>query len=576
MTGKPFNGSMMPGNLQVKADILENNLYADLAKVQDRSEGHVVIERQQWPDTVIIKALNQLLPRLNINDKSIVYKLEASLRTLAAGKPVQPIKSPVYDRTLTGEGRREISASVSDTAVKLVFSGIPMIKGSDGAVDKYYFNHEDYPGKLLENQSIDFREINRFPVINKGEDMLLVRYEVKGKPGLTFDGQEIPVDNVAPFALTLHEGVTKIEQYGSDGKIRGYLVRAARTGVIIYNKSKLIPDIDVQDQIDIKQLDYSVGNIGTEYVSPINIKVGVVRNGFKVRVNGRVEIDTLDGGSVSTNGMAVIGMVMSRSVVQAQGDIEIKSSSTSTLVSREGKIRVDNELIDSVLTSPCIRFNSTRGLFTNTVVDTEELFVKNVFFCGNNEVHLGRSLLSRRAELKDAQADLEISKNSLRSDAKALQEQLLADFKSVSAWVRNDPESFDRFKRLLQCFQKLDEDNAHALFDALQKKVNVKVIRQARKRFDGLVRLRSDERALELRLEDTALELAAIAGRLNAMRFSIAGFLRPSASIRIFCSSKEKGVVEQPVSIIESDTRGDKRINITGSYSLTGGFQLSR
>ena len=64
--------AMAKGRLQDKADILESNLFNAVSQQKDKINIHFKISREQFPDAVILKALSQLFPRINIKGNTIL------------------------------------------------------------------------------------------------------------------------------------------------------------------------------------------------------------------------------------------------------------------------------------------------------------------------------------------------------------------------------------------------------------------------------------------------------------------------------------------------------------------------
>ena len=71
--------SLSGDRLQDKANILENNLFNAASKSNDKINIHFKISREQFPDPVIIKALLQLFPRVDIKGSKILLILRKML-----------------------------------------------------------------------------------------------------------------------------------------------------------------------------------------------------------------------------------------------------------------------------------------------------------------------------------------------------------------------------------------------------------------------------------------------------------------------------------------------------------------
>lgn len=560
------------GRLQTKADILENNLFRSTTKLADQTQATLTIDRKTWPNAVILKALIQLLPRFDIIDKRVHYTVNTLFAKKLSNDKADSQDIILYDPERAGL-QRKITISATSRVLELTITGTPPTPSMDARIEAYFFNHEDYPGKLLQNGKIDFREINRFPTVAVGDDLVRVLYESLGTPGLTFDGIEVPVEEPRPMPLKENEGVEKIEEFDDDGNPVGYLLRSRKTGVVVYNRRNDGLDIDVTDEIKIKSLDYSIGNIGTEFTCPISMEAELVCSGFKVRILGALKADTVDGGIIHTNASAEIGKCQSGGRVSAVEDITVQSVSNSSLASETGTIHVNNELIDSKLTAPNIVFDSGRGLLTNSEMDVESLTINNVVIGGSSAIHLGRSLFRERRDLLKEQDNLEKRKKELNTITTGMNTRLVEELKRLPARLGQDDVLAKRFKQLVQSLKTLSVDDFNKLVDSFQSRVDPRAIVRMKQLFDNRTRAETAIHAAEKREVEILTQLTKLENKLSRLRFSISGRLRPSATLSIFCSpADEDGAEVEPAMVLETDKNAEKTVSASGTYNLKQGF----
>ncbi|MBU2430713.1 MAG: hypothetical protein KKH99_08460, partial [Proteobacteria bacterium] len=79
--------NLSPERIKEKADILETNLYKSITGQEDPSKMQFRINRKNFPDPVIQKALLQLMPRFKVNPRDFL----SGLRDLM-NKKIEPSK----------------------------------------------------------------------------------------------------------------------------------------------------------------------------------------------------------------------------------------------------------------------------------------------------------------------------------------------------------------------------------------------------------------------------------------------------------------------------------------------------
>ena len=570
-----------PARIQEKADILETNLFKSISKQTDPSKMHIKINRANFPDAVINKALLHLMPRFNVNPRDYLLGLRDLLQ-----KDIPSDKLEKFEKNLDDTEEkfyddlnvttRSFEAIASKKELEIIVRGIPAIKSINGQIAKSFFNHEQSPGELLKDGVIDFKEINKYPIVNAGEKLFYITHEKPGKQGLSFDGKLIPVDEAKPFIIHIGPGVGKIDDLDETGKSRGYTLRAKTTGVIILTRNEQhdITGIEISDEIQVKKLDYSTGNIGTQYTCPIKMKIGVICNGFKIRVNGKVEATVVDGGEIITNNEAVITKTQSGSIIMALKNIRIDSVSHSKIISEYGTITINRELIDSKVSSPNLVFEKIKGLITNNKIETESLSLTHLYFSGENIIHFGNNLFVKKKELIKSREGIRADRLKLTNTEKVLMGQLQLELKRMTKLTIADHDLVKQIKPLIIATKTMDYEMIYAKMDLIQKRNNTKVVARVRKLFEALEKIPQSIKACELRESTLNEKMDEINQRMRSMKLSIEGFLRRAGTIKIFCGIPEDNKVLEPDFMVESDDTGNKFIKVTGTYSPNKGFEF--
>lgn len=564
-----------PDRLKAKADILETNIYSTMKQSQDSINASFGIDREGVIAQVLIKALQQLLESFDIKSAALMEKLAAVLpHSIDETRGQIRLKQSFQSKALPGI-ERNVSISVSNKKIILNINGTQPVKGVDGDVREYFFEHENYPGKILPSGKMDFREINRFPSIKAGEDLMIINYAKPGKPGITFSGNEIPVPALADMNIELLEGVERIEKRNQEGKPDGYLIRSKKTGVVVLTKANgRITAIDVTDKIELDEIDYSIGNIGSEFICPVSLNIGTINNGFRVRVDGQINVNILNGGEVHTKSDATFDQIQPGSTVFASRNITTRIVINSKLTSPNGSISIGSELRDSTLSAGKVEFTGSRGLVLNTNVETEDLDYNNVSICGENYICLGKPLFESRSHLLKENNTLAERVEKVKKLQTEIKNHLVEELKKLSSRKQQQVEVQD-YKLLIQSLQTFVFGDALIVLERLKKQnITHRVITSIRKNFLILQQLQDGIAEANQRLTEIEKELPEIENRLNNMKFTIKGKIKPASSIRIFCT--REGIEAEPAhSIDPNQLQGDKLVSLSGRYSLETGLILN-
>lgn len=581
---QPSKGVLTAKRLQEKADTLETNLFKFISKQNDPIHLQVKINRTLYPDSVICKALLQLTPRFDINPREFFVELRDLLKTKGlsqdkqAGVDVilQDSNETFYD-DLTMISR-SFGATASRTELTIDVKGVPEVKSIHGKISKSFFNHKQSPGKLSEDGVINFKEINKFPIVNNGDKLFFITHEKQGKQGMGFNGKMIPVEKAQPFIINIGSRVKKIEPIDETVNSEGYFLQADATGVVILDRNErgVINGIDISEKIEVRRLDYSTGNVGSHYSCPIQMKIGIICNGFKIRVNGKVEASVVDGGEIITDGEAVITKTHSGSSVTALKDIRIDSATHSKIISKTGSVTINRELIDSSIVSPKLVFEKSKGLITNNQITTENSVLTGLFFSGENIIHFGSTLFTEKESLIKSRNTIREEVLARLDDQRQLMEKLQLELKRMTKLTIADHELATHIKPLIIATKTMDYEVIFEKMDLIQKRNNTKTVSNVRKIFITLEKI---PKAIKVHERDESRineELYDINQKAVTMRLSIAGFLKRASTIKIFCGAPDNKRTIQPDLVIESDNTEYKQINVLGTYSPDKGFEFTQ
>ncbi len=193
-----------------------------------------------------------------------------------------------------------------------VAEGTASQNGKNGEV-KFHFNTTvSNTPTLLEDGSINYRELNLIQTVQKGQILCTLEPAIMGSNGMTVKGRVLIGVNGKPAVLPRGKNVAISEDGKSlyattDGEVE-YL---DATKVSVYTNHEVPADVD-----------NSTGNIN--FVGSVIIK-GNVLSGFKVEAGGNVEVyGVVEGASIKAGGNIILrrGMQgMGKGTLTAGGDI---------------------------------------------------------------------------------------------------------------------------------------------------------------------------------------------------------------------------------------------------------------
>ncbi len=572
--------AMAKDRLQDKADILENNLFSAVSKQKDKINIHFKISREQFPDAVILKALSQLFPRINIRGNIILLILKKMLpRTIPKDNQLK-IKKHLLNFAETESpdlSRLKLTLEIVMTCklLLLALKGTPEIPSQDGTISKAFFDHAACPGMLLKNGGIDYREINKYPIVKKGDNLFFIAPESQGKPGMGYDGRIIQVPLALPLEFNLNGGVERVDTQDNEGENPGYFLKASKTGVVLLTRiNNLITGIEISDELDVKRLDYSTGNIGTHFICPISMKIDTICGGFKIRARGMVEANILEGGEVETDRRAHVQTIEPGSKVTAQEDIVFHFARNAVLTSKTGCITILDELMDSTLFSRGISFEKKRGTLTNNTLDADTISLKNIYFCGKNILYFGRSLFAERQVILDSREKLEKKMLSSDEKEKELMESFHHQLKRLTRALKSNPLLLENIKTLILATRTMDFDILDRELEIIGKLMNTKEVSAIKKRLDTLKEIKN--KPFKEQAEELNEKMDQTNQRISAMTLTIEGHLRRAGTIEIYTGAVKNGLSQKPEVFIESERDEDTFIKIEGTYNTHHGFKITR
>jgi hypothetical protein len=571
-----------PNKTQDRADILESNLYNAISKQQNPVTLQFQIDRETVANDVIVLALDQLFPRLNVK----IPRILTLLRRLIAEKVPQGKELKVSKQVLSlaDKGPPEtahlgitLRAIATQDRLAVEIKGVPAVPPTDGTIEKAFFDYKSCPGTVKKDGSIDFREINKYPIVTAGDNLFFITPEVQGRPGMQYNGGIIHVPQAKPLTIALNSGVDIVESKTRDNRLQGHFLRASSTGAVLLTKTDgKISGIEIRETLDFKRLDYSVGNIGTQFICPISMKVDTICNDFRIRAKGMVETGQLEGGHVETQSSAVIYSASPGSSVKAEKDITVHFCRGSTLSSLNGYIIIVDESLDTRLDARGIEFDTPKGILSGTRMDAEQIILKNIHICGTNTLYFGRRLFRKRDTLIQERASLKEEDQTRKARKKGIMEDIQDNIKALSRVLKTTPLLRDNLKALVLATQAMDFKRVYQELDTIARTMNTKEVDRIKKQLDLLEKIRQAEEEARVRDQTLVQRTTQAEHDMGKLSLSVQGRMRRASSLSIITPEPTKENPDHPDFFVENQTEKDTLVKILGSYNRSTGFTLTR
>lgn len=209
----------------------------------------------------------------------------------------------------------------------IIARGKPPIEGENGYIE-FHVQYEisDQKPKLLEDGTVDFREIREIPTVKAGETIGTIHEPKEGKQGITVQNKPIQPRKV-------HEAIIK----GRGHFVEGGKLIALESGTIRVNKHEPIYQIDIiQKLVHHGDVDLKSGNLS--FIGDIEIS-GSVEETMKVEADERILVlENIHGATVE----AGKEIFVNRNVIRSKLNVGKVSSDELEIKNKTG------ELLDAV------------------------------------------------------------------------------------------------------------------------------------------------------------------------------------------------------------------------------------
>ncbi|SCY49720.1 flagellar assembly protein A [Desulfoluna spongiiphila] len=552
---------------QAKADILESYLFSSQVHTLQTLSVTFTAAMKLGEEKINALAFLQILQRFHLETVKISALI---IHGVLSEEPFDESVYVPWDDEGLGRTVRLVS---QNNDVTLTVSGTLPRGGKSGQITRTFFDKGSNAGKILSDGSIDFREMLRYPSAKAGDLLLQVSLPDTAKDGLSHDGTPIQAPPAKEYPLKLGKNVEQVYITTEEG-LPGYDVKATRSGVVI---THLGPDgisaIDITDRIVVGNIDFSVGNIGSDVVCPVSMQAESVNEGFQVKVAGSVTIRTINGGHVESGKKATVDQMMPDSLLTCGGDVICRSVSSSTIHCEHGTASIQREAIDSNIHAHRVAINTSAALLLNSGLHACVMDLENVRVSGTNHLILGPGLFARRDELTLEKRRVGTSLHEMEETLNKTKASLVGELKSLSAEFGEDASVRPVFKKIVALLKAYDFTDVPRLMASLKRGNTCLAVSGALRTIDLIQSLLQRFWELEARARELDKDITEVEGALEAISFTINARLRPSAVIAIHLGTNDQNplTLEAP-----TGSDHDHPVNIKGKYTAEEGLTTSQ
>jgi len=480
------------------------------------------------------------------------------------GRPLLIDEDEIGNEAPTG---RSLHIVYHEETIILHIHGRLPLPGKNGKLKQITFNYKAVPGKKNPDGSMNWYELDKFAVVEKGDSLCILLEPIDGKDGISIYNSPIKPPLVEPYELKIGSGV-KVKKF--EDKISGRTgmrLTSGIKGVVSCKKDRMeaLRSIDVEDVIKTKCISFKTGNLGDQEVKiPVPIFLEEFRPDFKLYSTAFVKCDEVYGGFLTTEDEARLGIVNAGSHIVAGKRITADFVQNSTLEAPE--VVIINNIIDvRVKTDRFVARSTGRSVVINTEIDAGIALLKGVLLQGSdNVIDLGKSLVEEEKELYDSVKDANIQIAQFEDDITSLLESVKIDLAIVVKMI--DPK---KKKPMIEFFRNMHTYSQPALqkaLDSFKEVNNLKKIEALKKK---LIRISEAKSIITGHTEkrDAALDrLGEIKKELSDVSFSIKGVVANGASLKIRHGDWEK--------VYTPNDKENLSLNVSGKLGYNGLMNL--
>lgn len=245
----------------------------------------------------------------------IVLEGEEIVETIPAVDYNQILKKLEELRVIHGFNHNEIIKAIhTDRPGKFtIASGMKPKEGENGKIELLVDLNKGAKVKEKEDGTVDFREKQEFPSVEKGQVIAIVHPPVPGIPGITVTNEPLPPKPTYPLTIQPGKGIALIEQ--------GKKILATETGRPLIEQRGLIVRVSILPKL-VHSHDVNLLSGNIRFKGDLDV-LGNVEEGMVVEADGNILIQkNVYGATISSkNAIAVHGSFIKSTISAGKQNI---------------------------------------------------------------------------------------------------------------------------------------------------------------------------------------------------------------------------------------------------------------
>ena len=242
-----------------------------------------------------------------------------------------------------------------------VARGQEALKGDDGNIEILFDINEDKKPKILEDGSVDFRELNYIVSVKEGDTLARIIQPQEGTPGKNIIGQSLLATKGKPARNPKGKNVELVD---NDKRVISKLDGFAS---FVDNRINVLNVIDVPGDVDV-----ATGNI--RFSGNVIIR-GNVRSDFVIEATGNIDVyGVVEGATLKAEGDIILKRGMqgvNRGKLISGGDIIARFIEHSSIFAK-GNIKTESIMHCNVNCGGSIELLGSRGLIVGGTIKVQK------------------------------------------------------------------------------------------------------------------------------------------------------------------------------------------------------------
>ena len=447
---------------------------------------------------------------------------------------------------------RKVVINLHPEVRTLFIRGEAPLNGLDSFVE-LFIDYQVRAGKVREDGTIDFREINRFPQAREGELLVRLYEPTPGVPGIDVYGKPVPPQPGRALEIKAGEGVELRAGFDEEKSRKTEEFVAERSGVVIceFQGEERVPEklkgLSVKNQIEVTNVDFTTGNLGSEVeeircIADVVVK-GDIKGLFSVIIDGNLEVHgSVEGRLIDVSETFSALFVKSR--VKAGKEITVGSCLNAELEAG-GAVVVERECTQSRVSGIKVFFKPKgvpHVLCGGGIVEADQVTLDRVSIRNRLMLEVAPRLLAKEAKLEKL---IQQAQKSLEQDAGKVKDgvnALVAKMQALEKGCSHGPilESMKRVRQLVAGMLKGEvttskvEELARSLLTA-----HGGALRSIARGLEGVAAIQERINVVRRELDEYQTQLQEVEEELLSVAVVVKGVMEGNGSLLVRFGNQE-------------------------------------